>query len=462
MNGNKITMIEIDKLSPHPDNPRKELGDLAELAESIKEKGVLQNLTVVPWFSEITKAPAENGTMDGYYRIIIGHRRHAAAKLAGLTELPCVISDMEYKDQIATMLLENIQRNDLTVYEQALGFQMMLDLGESIDGICKKTGLSQSTVRHRIKMAELDQETLKKKSEEVDNISINDLIAIERIKDPERKNEALQAIGTRDFDWRLKRLEEEEKSEERREWLIGELKETGIEETKDAVGLDFFCYMNLHASTNDMEAKLEKIKECENELFYKAGSLDITVYEKREDNIGTDEDREPSAEDRKEQERRNKLNQLVQQAEEMHDSFVKNIKEGQLKKKQGTILRECVRFFAEDGDTGFDITDIADLVNISEEEIEYIIENDDDDNNAGVEALEKAGTLKSLFAALYLSAKPGRWYPLFNYSGEYIGGHDWNKTLHLLKEFGYKVSEEEQALVDGTHELYVKKDNQGN
>ena len=79
-----LTYIETSKIIPHPDNPRKDLGDLAELAESIKTKGILQNLTVVPLFDEFTA--------DGFkrYRVVIGHRRLAAAKLAGLKEVPCV------------------------------------------------------------------------------------------------------------------------------------------------------------------------------------------------------------------------------------------------------------------------------------------------------------------------------------------------------------------------------------
>lgn len=99
--------IETSKIHPHPDNPRKELGDLTELAESIKEQGILQNLTVIP-----------EGEED--YLVVIGHRRLAAAKLAGLEKVPCVISDMDHKTQVATMLLENIQRQDLT----ALGIKM--------------------------------------------------------------------------------------------------------------------------------------------------------------------------------------------------------------------------------------------------------------------------------------------------------------------------------------------------
>lgn len=111
-----LVYIPIDKLHPHPDNPRKELGDLYELTESIKVRGIMQNLTVVPY---------EDG-----YRIIIGHRRAAAAKEAGLTSLPCVIVEMTPEEQVATMLVENIQRSDLTVYEQAQSFQLMMDMGE--------------------------------------------------------------------------------------------------------------------------------------------------------------------------------------------------------------------------------------------------------------------------------------------------------------------------------------------
>ena len=131
-----LQMIPIDKLFPHPDNPRKNLGDLTELAESIKASGVMQNLTVVPLIGE-NGEPVEDA-----YTVIIGHRRLSAAKLAGLTELPCVVCEMSHKEQIATMLLENMQRSDLTVYEQAQGFQMMLDLGESVTGISEKTVFS--------------------------------------------------------------------------------------------------------------------------------------------------------------------------------------------------------------------------------------------------------------------------------------------------------------------------------
>lgn len=176
----QIVNIPIDHLYPHPDNLRKDLGDLAELADSIKASGVLQNLTVVPRLRDMTDEeyrtacaeyranPTEESqriinrhTVAEGYTIIIGHRRHAAAQLAGLAELPCVIVAMDAREQLQTMLVENMQRSDLTVYEQAQGFQMMLNMGNSVAEIAEKSGFSKATVRRRLKMAELDSDTLK-------------------------------------------------------------------------------------------------------------------------------------------------------------------------------------------------------------------------------------------------------------------------------------------------------------
>ncbi len=180
----ELRYISVDELFPHPDNPRKELGDLTELADSIRSKGVMQNLTAVP-------------RDKGGYTVIIGHRRLSAAKLAGLSEVPCVIVEMDMKDQLATMLLENMQRSDLTVYEQSQGFQMMLDFGESIEGIAEKTGFSKATVRRRLKMAELDQTKLKEVSGR--QISMTDLDRLSQIEDIGKRNELLESIGTPNF-----------------------------------------------------------------------------------------------------------------------------------------------------------------------------------------------------------------------------------------------------------------------
>lgn len=145
----EITNIACRRLHPHPDNPRKELGDLTELAASIKENGIFQNLTVIPGHylnsrEYIAKCVDEGGDAAAAaaawtpkavwssedYTIIIGHRRAAAAQQAGLFEVPCVVVEMDEREQLQTMMIENMQRSDLTTYEQAQGFQLMLDLGD--------------------------------------------------------------------------------------------------------------------------------------------------------------------------------------------------------------------------------------------------------------------------------------------------------------------------------------------
>lgn len=132
------------------------------------------------------------------FTVVIGHRRLAAAKLAGLMEVPCVISQMTVKEQMQTMLLENMQRAELTVYEQAQGFQMMLDLGSTVEEVAEKSGFSVATVRRRVKMMELDQDVLKEVSAR--QLSLSDFDRLAQIEDIAARNECLSKIGTRDFD----------------------------------------------------------------------------------------------------------------------------------------------------------------------------------------------------------------------------------------------------------------------
>lgn len=183
---NNITLIGIDKLVPHPDNPRGELGDLTELAESIKTSGIMQNLVVVP-------------NTEDTYTVIIGHRRTAAARIAGLTELPCVITEMTPTEQVSTMLLENMQRNDLTVYEQAQGMQMLLDLGETQTSIAARTGLSNATVSRRLKIASLDKKRFKEA--ELRGGTLDDYLKVSEIKDDKTRDKLTELIGTSNFNW---------------------------------------------------------------------------------------------------------------------------------------------------------------------------------------------------------------------------------------------------------------------
>ena len=177
----KIINIPLDKLKLHPQNVRKKYEGIEELAESIKARGVLQNLTVVP-----------DKSKEGTYIVVIGNRRLTAAKQAGISTLPCIVEEMEEKEQIETMLLENMQRNDLTVYEEAQGFQMVLDLGETEEELAKKTGFSKTTIRRRLNIAKIDGKLMSEKEEDKNfQIRLTDLYELEKISDVEKRNELL-------------------------------------------------------------------------------------------------------------------------------------------------------------------------------------------------------------------------------------------------------------------------------
>src|SRR2546422_5071151 len=106
-------MIPVEKIRPNPDQPRKALGDLRELTESIREKGVLEPLLV-------RYVPRE----ECYY-IISGERRYHASRAAGLREVPCIEKIADDAETLELALIENIQRKDLTPFEEADGLHRL-------------------------------------------------------------------------------------------------------------------------------------------------------------------------------------------------------------------------------------------------------------------------------------------------------------------------------------------------
>jgi len=133
-------VIPIDKLDPNPDQPRTEIGDLTELTASIKEKGVLEPLLVKPMF--------------GRWMIIAGERRWRAATAAGLTEVPCIEMDVDESAVAEIALIENMQRKDLTPWEEADGLRALCErFGYTHEDVARKVGKSRSTVTEALSIA---------------------------------------------------------------------------------------------------------------------------------------------------------------------------------------------------------------------------------------------------------------------------------------------------------------------
>lgn len=243
----EITNIACRRLHPHPDNPRKELGDLTELAASIRENGIFQNLTVIPGHYMTAEEYADSVVADGGsrqsamavwnpkimwssddYTIIIGHRRAAAAQQAGLFEVPCVVVEMDEREQLQTMMIENMQRTDLTTYEQAQGFQLMLDLGDTVEQVASKSGFSQSTIRRRVKLLSLDRDAFRRA--ELRGATLSDYAELDKIESVEGKNKALEALGTQNFRRVMQDILEKQKWEHRKAEWIAELKKFAVED----------------------------------------------------------------------------------------------------------------------------------------------------------------------------------------------------------------------------------------
>lgn len=428
MKENQIVYINVDKLHPHELNPRKDIGDVTELAESIKSNGIMQNLTVVP----------STGYWYGDYTVIIGHRRLAAAKQVGLTEVPCVITEMTQEEQLATMLLENMQRSDLTIYEQAQGMQMMLDLGETVESISEKTGFSQSTVRRRVRLTKLDTETFR--SVQGRQIDITDYDKLFDIEDDNKRNELLKEIGTQNFNWYYNQAVHNEKVQKQQTDAIEYLNRYG-KEISDTEG---FKYVTCIDSVSELPEDLDG-----GNYFYKpVHNGYVQIYkeyteEERAEMASVAQIRE--SERIEKEERRRQLEDLYKQAFDMRFGFIKNL--NNFKGKETVIYKMAgIAICKADKSWRSEINEkIFNAVMSTELKPQFSFE----ELNNSID-----WSLRSLLALSYSFLEKGS-NSYYDYSLKYCDNDDLDTIYECLSKLGYEMSDEEKRLVDGTHELYV-------
>lgn len=431
----KLQMIPTDKLHPHPDNPRKVIGDVSELAESIKANGILQNLTVVP----------NNDNWDDF-TVIIGHRRLAAAKQAGLTELPCAVVEMTEKEQLSTMLTENMQRSDLTVYEEAKGCQLLLDLGDTVAEVAEKTGFSESKIRRRVKLCELDEEAFKES--QIRQPTLQDYDRLNQIKDIDTRNKLLKSIGTNNFDNLLysavKKQEtdaEKEKIEklclehgmikaQKRDEIPSNYEYTGFFVLKDLIGKDF--------------------ADGRKRYFYFGYGSNIYIYaeafEKQEKN---------DAEEEKRKLEEQRWDELVEHAEEIDErcealriGFMLDTNFNDSSKKQELVKFIVAQVAAGANRNVYRFSEVVE--NQDAENIDSYINEHWDDNSGRM--------LMATAYALCQRTDEKLSFIYVEYSRKTISrknSPDLNKFYALLCKLGYVMCDEEIQLRDGTHPIYT-------
>lgn len=145
-NGSGVT-LKISEIEPNRSQPRKEFDEkaLGELAESISEHGLLQPLLVRPL------------TLGGY-EIVAGERRYRACRMAGLTEVPVIIRELSESETMELALIENLQREDLTPLEEAMGYEVLMnEHGFTQDEVAKSVGKSRPAIANALRLLKLPE-----------------------------------------------------------------------------------------------------------------------------------------------------------------------------------------------------------------------------------------------------------------------------------------------------------------
>jgi ParB family chromosome partitioning protein len=178
--------LPIGSVEPNPEQPRVEIGDLTELTNSIKQNGVLEPLLVKP-------------NQDGTWMIIAGERRWRAANLAGLKEVPCIELDIDEKSIAEIALIENLQRKDLTIWEEADGLAHLKDrFGYTHEEIAKKISKSRTTVTESMSIAGLPDD-IRQRCRDANINAKSTLLEVARQFDEKAMHSFLDNIGLKNF-----------------------------------------------------------------------------------------------------------------------------------------------------------------------------------------------------------------------------------------------------------------------
>ena len=350
------------------------------------------------------------------------------------------------------MLLENMQRADLTVYEQAQGFQMMLDLGETQDGIAEKTGFSKTTIRHRLKLLELDPIEFQKAQER--QATFSDYIELEKLKRPESKTEALMAIGTPNFTYTIQRLITRENAganaEKATAFLDSKLNKIPFD---NRLQYRQIGYMPISKALTE-----ERQKEIDNLIAkgakYYTLSSDAPEYAwayiytdpvvESEEDRAEKQKRDELANMRREREQ--KIREEEQRAHDLRKKFVKDF----ANREYISTLTEAL--LTEPGLDDIDYEEVAELLGIelSDDDSWYDIPG-----KLAYKKIVKEHPESLILAMLYTLFDCGNSpASLHNHEGRYQRNPRLENWYAILTRVKYKMSIDERKLLSGTHDCF--------
>jgi len=174
-------LIDISRIEPNPNQPRKSFGDLQDMVASVKEKGILEPILV--------------RSHEGKFQIIAGERRYQAARLAGLSRIPCVQVDVDARGMLEISLIENLQRKDLTPFEEAAALQRLCDqFRYTHDEIARKLGKSRTVITETLSLNRLPED-VQERCRQADIDSKSMLLQIVRQESQEQMHRLIDRIA---------------------------------------------------------------------------------------------------------------------------------------------------------------------------------------------------------------------------------------------------------------------------
>lgn len=250
-----LTLIAIEKIKPNKSQPRKNFDEksISELANSIKEKGLIQPLIV--------------RKLGKDYEIIAGERRWRAAQKSGLKDVPVIVKDVKENELIELALIENLQREDLNPIEEAEAYEKLItDFGLTHEQISNRIGRDRSTISNQIRLLKLTYEA--KSAIIKGNISAGHARALLSLEDPEEINQLLNTI--------IKKKLSVRQAEQLVKLGIQDKRKALTLSTKKSQPIDKFLY--------NVEDELKKSLRTKVKINGKAdkGRIEIEYYSKEE------------------------------------------------------------------------------------------------------------------------------------------------------------------------------------
>lgn len=373
---------------------------------------------------------------------------------------------MSEKEQLATMLTENMQRADLTIYEQAKAFQQLsLDLGMSIKEISEKSGFSDSTIRKRIKLAELDQKSFYDACKR--GGTLFDFEKLNKLEDPEAKKHCLRYIGTNNFENEFQKKFENQENEKKMQKWIEQAEEFAFkikEPTHDDRGLK--CQFKGEVIPIERitsyylwydEDENVKISEDVEDIryFYVSSSNSLVIY--REKLITSEEEKKDRIKEekrRKELSEQEEMESIAVRHMNLRREFVLNF--GAAKRNINTIMHAIAdstyvyRYYYKEN--------LCEMLGITYDD-KKSKPNKEEYDRIKEEQLER---LMLILAYCQMESRHQKYFYL-TYIPDlkrqailYKKNEELDLLYSFLEQLGYEKSDEEIQISNGTHPLYFK------